>query len=98
LRIRFYEDFFNASGMATPDDLAEFAGCQEGFAAEASPWSDLSRGAAHELNGPDEHARKLGLDPCASGKGAEDEIVLVSQYRRWVAMMTKGARGGAAHG
>ena len=30
-RIRQYEDFFNASGMATPDDLEEFRSCQEGF-------------------------------------------------------------------
>ncbi len=28
-RIRQYEDFFNASGMATPDDLEEFRACQE---------------------------------------------------------------------
>ena len=26
-RIRQYEDFFNASGMATPDDLEEFRSC-----------------------------------------------------------------------
>ena len=27
-RIRQYEDFFNATGMATPDDLEEFRSCQ----------------------------------------------------------------------
>jgi benzoate/toluate 1,2-dioxygenase subunit alpha len=32
-RIRQYEDFFNASGMATPDDLEEFRGCQMSYAA-----------------------------------------------------------------
>ena len=31
-RIRQYEDFFNASGMATPDDLEEFRACQTGYA------------------------------------------------------------------
>ncbi len=30
-RIRRYEDFFNVSGMATPDDLEEFRSCQEGY-------------------------------------------------------------------
>ena len=30
-RIRQYEDFFNASGMATPDDLEEFRACQIGY-------------------------------------------------------------------
>ncbi|WP_372844285.1 Rieske 2Fe-2S domain-containing protein, partial [Psychrobacter sp.] len=29
-RIRQYEDFFNVTGMATPDDLEEFRSCQEG--------------------------------------------------------------------
>jgi benzoate/toluate 1,2-dioxygenase alpha subunit len=28
LRIRQYEDFFNVSGMGTPDDLEEFRACQ----------------------------------------------------------------------
>ena len=31
-RIRQYEDFFNATGMATPDDLEEFRSCQQGYA------------------------------------------------------------------
>src|SRR5690606_38363950 len=30
-RIRQYEDFFNVTGMATPDDLEEFRSCQEGY-------------------------------------------------------------------
>ena len=30
-RIRQYEDFFNATGMATPDDLEEFRSCQIGY-------------------------------------------------------------------
>ena len=30
-RIRQYEDFFNASGMATPDDLEEFRACQMAY-------------------------------------------------------------------
>ena len=33
-RIRQYEDFFNASGMATPDDLEEFRACQHGYAGQ----------------------------------------------------------------
>mgnify|MGYP003694630395 CR=1 FL=1 len=28
-RLRQYEDFFNATGMATPDDLEEFRSCQQ---------------------------------------------------------------------
>ena len=55
-RIRQYEDFFNASGMATPDDLEEFRSCQLTFRATAAPWNDMSRGAEHWLSGPDEVA------------------------------------------
>src|ERR671932_1388560 len=61
-RIRQYEDFFNASGMATPDDLEEFRSCQLTFRATAAPWNDMSRGAEHWLNGPDEVAQALGMD------------------------------------
>src|SRR3712207_7729469 len=48
-RIRQYEDFFNASGMATPDDLEEFRSCQLTFRATAAPWNDKI-GRAHVLN------------------------------------------------
>src|SRR3979411_651152 len=34
-RIRQYEDFFNASGMATPDDLEEFRACQMSYLGRA---------------------------------------------------------------
>ena len=51
-RIRQYEDFFNASGMATPDDLEEFRSCQLTFQATNAPWNDMSRGAEHWLTGP----------------------------------------------
>ena len=60
-RIRQYEDFFNASGMATPDDLEEFRSCQLTFRATAAPWNDMSRGAEHWLTGPDEVAESLGM-------------------------------------
>jgi benzoate/toluate 1,2-dioxygenase alpha subunit len=58
-RIRQYEDFFNASGMATPDDLEEFRSCQLTFRASAAPWNDMSRGAEHWLTGPDDVAQSL---------------------------------------
>ena len=62
-RIRQYEDFFNASGMATPDDLEEFRSCQKTYLATAAPWNDMSRGAEHWIDGPDDDAKALGLDP-----------------------------------
>ena len=90
LRIRAYEDFFNASGMATPDDLAEFNSSQEGFRATKSPWSDLSRGALRKTRGPDAHAEALGIAPLSSGPWTEDEGGFVGQYKYWLQKMIEG--------
>ncbi|MDD2795405.1 aromatic ring-hydroxylating dioxygenase subunit alpha [Acidocella sp.] len=91
-RIRQYEDFFNASGMATPDDLAEFNATQVGYAAHsAMPWSDMCRGAAHEISGGDEFARELGISPRSSGTKIEDEGIFVAQHKRWLELMQTGA-------
>ncbi|MBN8908309.1 MAG: benzoate 1,2-dioxygenase large subunit, partial [Rhodospirillales bacterium] len=87
-RIRQYEDFFNASGMATPDDLTEFNVSQTGCkAADVMPYSDMSRGVAHEIPGPDEDARALGIEPAASGRAVADEGIFVGQHRRWAELM-----------
>ncbi|MDO6749977.1 benzoate 1,2-dioxygenase large subunit, partial [Gilvimarinus sp. 1_MG-2023] len=72
-RIRQYEDFFNASGMATPDDLEEFRACQEGFKAGGLPWNDMCRGATHWIDGPDDAAKAIDLKPVMSGAKSEDE-------------------------
>src|ERR1700716_1029465 len=79
-RIRQYEDFFNASGMATPDDLEEFRSCQIGYGARNAPWNDLSRGAVHWINGPDKDANAIGLRPLLSGAKTEDEGLFVVQH------------------
>ncbi|MGW6357582.1 benzoate 1,2-dioxygenase large subunit [Streptomyces sp. NPDC055092] len=86
-RIRQYEDFFNATGMATPDDLEEFRSCQKTYQATAAPWNDLSRGAAHWIDGPDDEARKLGIDPIASGVRTEDEGLYPVQHGYWLDTM-----------
>ena len=86
-RIRQYEDFFNASGMATPDDLEEFRACQSGYSAGAMEWNDVSRGAAHWIAGPDETAQRLGLNPVMSGLKTEDEGLYTVQHRYWVEAM-----------
>ena len=91
-RIRQYEDFFNASGMATPDDLEEFRACQLTFEATASPWNDMSRGAAHEIQGPDEQAQALGMTKViASGVRTEDEGLYPVQHGYWKQVMEKAA-------
>ncbi|MBK1656915.1 benzoate 1,2-dioxygenase large subunit [Paracraurococcus ruber] len=82
-RIRQYEDFFNASGMATPDDLEEFRACQFSMAAGAARWNDLSRGAKHWIDGPDAAADAIGLKPLMSGVKTEDEGLFVVQHKYW---------------
>lgn len=83
-RIRQYEDFFNASGMATPDDTEEFRATQRGYAGAAhAPWNDLSRGAKQWIKGPDEDAQKLGINPILSGARTEDEGLFVIQHSQW---------------
>jgi benzoate/toluate 1,2-dioxygenase alpha subunit len=91
-RIRQYEDFFNASGMATPDDLEEFRACQEGFQAMKLPWNDLSRGAKHWIDGQDEGAERIDLHPLMSGKKSEDEGLFMAQHHYWQQVMTEAAR------
>jgi benzoate/toluate 1,2-dioxygenase alpha subunit len=82
-RLRQFEDFYNASGMATPDDLAEFQGVQDGHRATPAGWNDLSRGAAHWVHGPDELAQRSNIDAQMSGRLIEDEGLFVLQHKAW---------------
>ena len=92
-RLRQYEDFFNASGMATPDDLSEFNASHVGYKNHRiMRFSDMSRGAAHEIDGPDEKAKALGLRPLRSGGKIEDEGVVLPQHQRWAELMAPAIR------
>ena len=86
-RIRQYEDFFNASGMATPDDLEEFRACQAGYAGIALEWNDMCRGAKHWIQGPDDAANEIGLKPKLSCIKTEDEGLYLAQHQHWLATM-----------
>ena len=88
-RIRQYEDFFNASGMATPDDLEEFRSCQMAMMGRAARWNDMCRGADHWIEGADEAAQSIGLKPLMSGKRTEDEGLFVLQHKYWQEAMTR---------
>ena len=88
-RLRQYEDFFNATGMATPDDLEEFRSCQLGYEARAVKWNDLSRGATHWVRGPDATADLIGLKPELSCIKTEDEGLYIGQHEHWLQAMKK---------
>lgn len=88
-RIRQYEDFFNASGMATPDDLAQFEACQDGYADhDGRRWVGYERGQTHMTAGADAEAASLGIRPFSSGANIQDETLFQGQYRRWLKLMT----------
>jgi len=89
-RIRQYEDFFNVSGMGTPDDLEEFRACQTGYAGLSSAWNDLSRGAVRWIPGPDQNAATLGFKPLLSGGRSEDEGLFVRQHAYWAQALRNG--------
>jgi benzoate/toluate 1,2-dioxygenase alpha subunit len=89
-RLRQYEDFFNPSGMATPDDLAEFVAVQEGMNGRLLRHSDLSRGARNQVMGQNQHARNLGISPVSSGEACADEGIYIGQYKQWIDLMTSG--------
>ncbi|WP_372723033.1 Rieske 2Fe-2S domain-containing protein [Immundisolibacter sp.] len=86
-RLRQYEDFFNASGIATPDDVACYEDIHAGGLAHAnSEWiQGFSRGMQHVVDGPDSHAREIGIRPLESCSGVEvqDETVFRGFYREW---------------
>lgn len=91
-RIRQYEDFFNVSGMATPDDLEEFRACQQGFGGIALEWNDMCRGSQHWIEGADDAAKEIGLKPIMSGVKTEDEGLYTIQHRYWLDVMKKALR------
>ena len=88
-RIRQYEDFFNVSGMGTPDDLEEFRACQTGYQGSTNLWNDLSRGAKQWVEGPDDNAKAMGMNPQLSGIKTEDEGLFVRQHAHWAESMKK---------
>ncbi|AOK18909.1 benzoate 1,2-dioxygenase large subunit [Burkholderia cepacia] len=96
-RIRQYEDFFNVSGMATPDDLEEFRACQQGYAGIAVAWNDMCRGSTHWIDGPDDAARRIGLNPVMSGMKTEDEGLYTVQHRYWADTMRKAIEAERSH-
>lgn len=92
LRIRQYEDFFNVSGMGTPDDLEEFRACQEGYRGSDVLWNDLSRGATRWVSGPDDNAKRMGMSPLLSSERSEDEGLFVCQHDYWSKVLTEGLK------
>ena len=90
-RIRQYEDFFNPSGMATPDDITSYENCQRGFASRVEPWlQGHARGLGASREGGNALSDSIGLNPERSALGGSqlsDETLFHSYYREWARRM-----------
>lgn len=90
-RLRQYEDFFNASGVGTPDDLAAFEACQRGYQGRLARWQQgYARGLRRLQSGADAEAQALGLHPQSSSPDFCDEALFHGQYRHWLGLMERG--------
>lgn len=95
-RIRQYEEFFNPSGLATPDDVANYEDCQRGFAARQVRWQQgHQRGSQRSTSEISNAAQEIGVVPVASAIGGfnmGDETVMQETYREWLRLIVSGAR------
>ena len=57
-----------------------FRACQIAYTASGELWNDLSRGAVHWVEGPDDNGRAMGRMPALSGERSEDESLFVRQH------------------
>jgi benzoate/toluate 1,2-dioxygenase alpha subunit len=90
-RIRQYEDFFNPSGMATPDDTVSYENCQRGFASRVEPWlQGYARGMTATREGGNRLSDAIAMAPERSVLADAqlcDETLYHSYYREWARRM-----------
>ncbi len=101
LRIRQYEEFFNPSGLATPDDITNYEDCQRGFKARPIFWQQgHARGERIKALATAHPATaELGINPISTVVGPfnmGDETVMHSTYRYWQTLIEDGLRRDAA--
>lgn len=93
-RLRQYEDFFNPTGCATPDDTCAYEACQRGDEARALDWQQgYARGLTEVKAGGNAEAEELGIRPQTSSVGGYrmgDETVFHGNYRAWLELLKRG--------
>ena len=92
-RIRQFEDFFNVSGMGTPDDLVEFREAQRGFEGRLAEWNDISRGHDKWIREETPNAVTLGIRPVLTGSELTHEGLYSNQHSAWQKFLLKGLEG-----
>ena len=93
-RIRQYEEFYNPSGMATPDDVAVYEACQRGHAARSLvDQQGYLRGLGLPAgSGEGQIAQELGIAPSSTMQGdydLADETCFHAGYREWLRLMLR---------
>ena len=100
-RLRQFEDFFNPSGMATPDDTVTYEDCQRGFASGEMDWlQGYERGLKALAPVPNEVATELGIMPLENIIGTiemQQEVAMEAPYREWARLMEAGIAGKPAY-
>ncbi len=100
MRLRAFEDFYNASGLATPDDSAVYEMCQEGFRAGGTSWvQGYSRGIAIMEKGAGAFGARSGVQADYATDGllkTGTEVPLHAPYRQWAKMISAGLTESAA--
>jgi benzoate/toluate 1,2-dioxygenase alpha subunit len=90
-RLRQFEDFFNPTGLATPDDTTCFESLQRGYAAEPLGYlQGYFRGMELVEQGANDTAREVGIHPTESLRGpfaTNCETTLHAPYREWARLM-----------
>ena len=93
-RIRQYEDFYNTTGLATPDDTIAYEDCQAGYAARVVEWQQgYCRGVGAVQEGADKYAAALGVSPQYTTSGdfaLQDETIFHNGYRAWQQFLREG--------
>jgi phenylpropionate dioxygenase-like ring-hydroxylating dioxygenase large terminal subunit len=102
LRLREFEDFFNASGLATPDDSLMYERVQDGLTASGPPWlQGYARGMRDLKPGGNDWTKEISVRPIENWTGilkAGPEVVLHEPYREWSRLIDAGLRGERAYG
>jgi len=82
-RLRKFEDFFMASGMATSDDVIALEATHDGSRGRVAQWGEFHRGQGTMVQGPDDVAEAGGFNPETSNSSWDHETLYYSFYRRW---------------
>lgn len=92
-RIRQYEDFFNPTGMATPDDTVCYEEAQYGMADQERKWlQGHARGLDASVEGGNDFSEMIDLKPARSVLADAqlcDESLFASYYRAWATRMAE---------